>query len=103
MIILIKHKVDWELIHQLNQTQINKDHICENNKIFYNDYKVGDKVMIDNHDTQKYETPYNVPFATTKCWTNSTVTLQYGVTKIRYNIFHIKPYTPDKCFEDINS
>ena len=27
MIILIKHKVYWKLIHQQNKTQINKDHI----------------------------------------------------------------------------
>ena len=34
MIILIKHKVDWELIHQINQAHINKDNIRENNKRF---------------------------------------------------------------------
>ena len=30
MIILIRHKVDWGLIFQLNQAQINKDNIREN-------------------------------------------------------------------------
>ena len=50
MIILIKHRVYWELIRQRKQMQINKDNIHENIKRFDHDYKVLDKVMIDNHD-----------------------------------------------------
>ena len=57
MIILIKHKVDWELIHQQNQTQINKDNIYENNKRVEHDYKVVDKAMLENHAAYKFETP----------------------------------------------
>ena len=41
--------VDWELIHQRKQTQINKYNICENNKRVDHDYKVGDKVMLNNN------------------------------------------------------
>ena len=48
-ILLINHKVDWELICQKNQTQINKDNICENIKRVDHDYKVVDKVMLNNH------------------------------------------------------
>ena len=49
IIILIKHKVDWELIYQRKQRQINKYNIRENNKIVGNDYKFRDKVMLNNH------------------------------------------------------
>ena len=48
----------WELICQRNQTQINKDNIRENNKRVDHDYKIGDKVMLDNHVEYKYEIPY---------------------------------------------
>ena len=49
MILPIKHEVDWELICPQNQTQTNNDNVCENNKIFHRNYKVEDKVMLDNH------------------------------------------------------
>ena len=56
MILPIKHNVDWELIHQKNQTQINKDHICKNSKIVNCDYKVRDKLMLNNKAAFRYET-----------------------------------------------
>ena len=62
MFLPIRHKVDWGLILQQNPTQINKDNISEYNKRVDHDYKAGDKVVIGNHDTHKYETPYNVAF-----------------------------------------
>ena len=49
IILPIKHNVDWALIRQQKQTQINKDNIRENNKIVGHDYKVGDKVFLNNH------------------------------------------------------
>ena len=57
--------------------------------------------MINNHAAYKYETPYKGPFVITQCWTNGTVTLQYGPTKIRYNIGRNNPYTSDTNNEDI--
>ena len=65
MILLIKHKVDWELICQRNQTKIDKDNIHENNKRVAQKFKVGDKVILSNHAANKYETPYKVPFVIT--------------------------------------
>ena len=94
--------VDWELIRQQNQTQINKDNIGKNRKRVDHDYKVGYKVILNNHYAYKYETPYKGPFLITQCWTNGTVTLQYGPKKIRHNIGWIEPYTSDKNVEDIN-
>ena len=93
IIILIKHMAGWELICHKNQAQINKDNICENSKIFYHDYTVRDKVVLTNNYAFKYENLYNGKFDITQCWTNGTVLLQCGATKIRYNIHHIKLYT----------
>ena len=50
--------MDWELIRQQKRIQINIDNIWENNKIADCDYKVEDKLMLNNKDTCKYETPY---------------------------------------------
>ena len=82
MILLKKHKVDWELIHQRNQNKINKDNICGNIKRVDHDYKVGDKVMLNNQTAYKYETPYKGPFAIKQSWTNGVVTLQYGAKQL---------------------
>ena len=62
MILLVKHKVYWELIRQRNQTQINKDNIHKNSQRVDHDNKVGDKVMLNNITAYKYETPYKGPF-----------------------------------------
>ena len=53
MIILIKHRVDWELIIQQKQTQINKYNTQENKHRVDYDYKVGDKFMLTNHTAYK--------------------------------------------------
>ena len=90
------------MIRHRKQTQINKDDICKNNKRSDHSYKVGYKVMLDNHAAYKYETQYKSPFVINKCWTNSTVTLQCGLTKIRHNIRRINLYTSDTNVEDIN-
>ena len=65
------------------------------------DYKVRDKVMLNNHAGYKYEIPYKGPFMITQCCTNGPVTLQCGAIKIRYNIHHINPYKSDTKVEDI--
>ena len=67
IVIPIIQKVDWELIRHKNHAQINKDNIRENNKRVNYNYKVGDKVMINNHATYKYEMPHKGPFVITQC------------------------------------
>ena len=57
--------------------------------------------MLNNHAAYKYEIPYKVTFVITQCWTNGTVTLQYGLKTIWYNIHKINPYTSDTNIEDI--
>ena len=67
IILPIKHKVDWELIRQQNQTKINKDNIRENRNRVVHYYKVGDKFILKNHSAYKYETPYKGPFLIARC------------------------------------
>ena len=103
MILRIKHRVDWELIHQQKQTQINIDNIQQNKHRVDYEYKVVDKFMLTNHTAYKYQTPYTGPFVITQCFTNGMVKLQYGATKNTYNICRIKPYKWDTKFEGSNS
>ena len=49
MILLMKHMVDWELICQRNQTQINKYDIRKYTKRVNHDNKFGDKVVLNNY------------------------------------------------------
>ena len=56
MILLIKHKADWELIGQKNQMKINKYNTHKNSTIVDHNYKVRDKVIIKNNAALKYET-----------------------------------------------
>ena len=48
MVLLIKHKVNWELICQQNQAQINRHNILKNIRRFDHYNKVGDKFMPNN-------------------------------------------------------
>ena len=80
IILPIKHEVDWELIRQQNQAQINRDNIWKNKHRVEHDYKVGDNIMLNKHTVYKYETPYTVPFVITQCFTNGTANFQYGAT-----------------------
>ena len=67
MILPIKHKVYWELLRQRNQAQTSKKNIRKNIKRDEHDYKVGDKVMLNNSNEYKQETPYTAPFVITQC------------------------------------
>ena len=58
----IKYMAYWKLIRHQNQTQINKDNIGKNGKILEHDYKVRDKVMLNDDSALKYKTLYIGPF-----------------------------------------
>ena len=81
MILLIKNKADWELIHQQKQINANKYNIYEKIKGVDHNYKVGNKFMINNHTTYKNETLYKGPFVIIYCWTNGMVTLNCDAKK----------------------
>ena len=48
MIIQMKDKVDWVLLCQRNQAQINKDNNHKNTEIVEYNYNFCDKVMLNN-------------------------------------------------------
>ena len=54
IILLIKYKVDWELIRQINQAKYIEDNIREYSKIVYHNYKVRDKYMFPNNAAHRY-------------------------------------------------
>ena len=58
--------------------------------------------MITNQTTYKYETPFKGPLVITHCFTNGTVSLQYGATSITYNIRRIKTYKQDTKVEEFD-
>ena len=45
--------------------EINEDKICTNRIIVYYNYKVGDKVILNNKYAHKYDTMYNELFEIT--------------------------------------
>ena len=61
---------------------MNKDDIRKNCKIINHDYKVGDKLMLNNNTIFKFQAPYKGSFEIMHGWTNGTVTLQRDETKI---------------------
>ena len=81
---------------------MSKDIILENRNQVDHNYKVGDKIILNKHVAYKYEMPYWGPFAITRCYTNSIVSLQYSPISIRHNIRQINPYKSDTNVEDIN-
>ena len=72
--------------------QINRDNTQKNKYRVSYDSKVGDDIMITKKNKYKYETPYMGTFLIKRCCTNGKVSLQIGVTEIRYNISCINPY-----------
>ena len=48
-LMFVRDRVDWELIRQIKQTQINKDNACKNKHRDDYDYSVGDNIIITKH------------------------------------------------------
>ena len=70
------------MIRQKYQAQIHKYNIQENSKRVENDYKFGDKFMLNNKSAFKYEAAYNRSFDITHCLTNVIVALQCRTKKL---------------------
>ena len=94
--------MDWELIYQQKKMQINKGNILENRNRVDHEYNIGDKFILTNHTAYKYEILYKGQFSITRCFTNGTVNVQYGLIRIRHNILWINTYKSDTKVEDIN-
>ena len=91
--------MDWGLIRQQKETQINKDNFHKNTHRVDYDHQVGDNVMLTKHIAYKYKMPYMGSFVIIQCFINGTVKLQNCVTQIRYNKRRINPYKLDTKFE----
>ena len=75
MILNTQYLADWTAIKALKQQLICKNNIIENSKRIPHLYKVGDKVMLENHRMNKYEQPYKGPYLVMQVNTNGTVLL----------------------------
>ena len=73
MILNMQYLADWTVIKAHKQQLILKNNIIENKKRIPHQYKVGDKVMLENHRANKYEQPYKGPYLVTQINTNGTV------------------------------
>ena len=89
MILNMQYLADWTVIKAHKQQLIHNNNIIENAKHIPHQYKVGDKVMLENHRTNKYEQPYKGPYLT-----NGTVHLKIGAVTDTVNIRCIHPF---KC------
>ena len=92
MILNMQHLDDWTAIKAHKQQLICKNIIIENSKRIPYQYKVGDKVMLENHRANKYEQPYKGPYLIMQINTNGTVHLKIGAFMDTMNIIHIHPF-----------
>ena len=92
MILNMQHLADWTAIKAHKQQLICKNNIIENKKHIQHQYKVGDKVMLENHHANKYEQPYKGPYLVTQINTNGTVCLKIGAVTDTVNIRHSHPF-----------
>ena len=102
VILLIKHRLGWELIRQRKHTQNNRDNARENKHRVDYAYKSEIKSCSSTTLHTRYETPYKGPFLIKQFFANGTVLLQCGAIKSTCNIRYIKPYKSDNKVEDFN-
>ena len=92
LILLINHVADWRYMCQRKQTQIDKYFTCKSTTIIDHDYRVGDKILIKNKSSYRYETLFRGLYEIFQTWANGTITLRMVAVKHRINILNIKPY-----------
>ena len=64
--------------------------------------KLGDKLMLNNKSSYKYEKPYKGHFEITQIWKNGMATLQMIQTTVRYYSRRINPYEPKTDVDDVH-
>ena len=84
MILNMQYLADWTVINACKQELICKNNIIENSKSIPHQYKVGEKVMLENHHANKYEQPYKCPYLIVQVNTNGTVCLKIGAVMDSY-------------------
>ena len=91
MILNMQYLADWTAIKARKQQLICKNNIIENAKCIPHQYKVGDKVMLENHRANKWTTVQG-PYLVMQINTNRTVHLKIGAVMDTMNIRHIHPF-----------
>ena len=92
MILNMQYLADWTAIKAHKQQLICKNNIIKNSKHIPHQYKVRDKVMLENHQVNKYEQLYKGPYLVMQVNTNGTACLKIGAVTDTVNIRHIHPY-----------
>jgi len=92
MILNTPYIADWTAIKARKQDLIRKNNLIKNSKRIPHQYRVGDKVMLENHRANKYEQPYKGPYIIRQVNTNGTVRLTMGAVTDTVNIRRIHPF-----------
>ena len=93
MLLPIKFNADWAWIARQKQLQINDSNQRENKKRIPHNYKIGDKVLLQNPGKlRKVTAPYSGPYEVQRVFTNGTIMIQKGAVVQRVNIRRVIPY-----------
>jgi hypothetical protein len=94
MILPIRFKVQWAEIRQRRQTEMNRNHMRENNKRIDHTFKVGDRILLTDSraNRPKLDAPRKGPFAVVQVFTNGTLRIRRGAVTERVNIRRVKPF-----------
>ena len=90
-ILNIQHFSDWEKIQQRKQLQNNCNNKCENMCRNNQQYKVGDKILVNRMKNCKHELEFMGMFPITTINDNGTFCFQNGIINDATNIHRIKP------------
>jgi len=94
----VRFEADWKYIKQRRQHVIQQNNKCENSKRVPYTYRVGYKVMVEQHQNRKYGTQkYKGPYTVDDVYDNGTLRLRHytthgGAIYQTWNIQLIQPY-----------
>ena len=92
MIFNIKHIANWKSIKERKQKLIDYNNERENKKRIKHKYNIDDKVLLERHDANKYERPYDGPYRVKQVYDNGTIQIKRGSILDTINIRRVKPY-----------
>jgi hypothetical protein len=97
MLFDIPFVADWHKFGEQRQSLTNRGNQRENAKRIDYNYKVGDKVILNNEGIlRKAESAYGkVPWTITTVHTNRTIRIQCGTEMERLSIWRVQPFTDD--------
>jgi hypothetical protein len=92
MIFNIKHIANWQTIKLHKQKIIKQNNLRENAKRIPYEYRVGDEVLLEKQQANKYERPYEGPYIIQEVLSNGTVRLTKGAVTDTVNIRRLQPF-----------